>query len=224
MFRSALNRHIPSLRAPSSLEFIVDHGEHILVHSHQDSALTARFLFTSLNRSLFRLLLCPKKRLFNLLPARCSPLPAPLIPFLCIIIYTTRQSMNIDKPLDELVAANRKVRQPRVQKPRAPQNNNNTNNGANQGGRAAQQQNGAGGARARYAGNAPMNNGQQLPAARAAAGAPLPGDKIIVSNLPDDVSETMIKVRLSTGLPHVPPCQCTEERKKKGSCQFRRII
>lgn len=85
--------------------------------------------------------------------------------------------MNIDKPLDDMIAEKKKSRGPR--RPRGPRNA------------------GAGGA-------APAAAPKAAAPAAAAAAAPVHvGDKIIVSNLPTDVNEQQVKVRLS--LPLLPP-------------------
>jgi len=54
---------------------------------------------------------------------------------------------------------------------------------------------GAGGARARYSGSAPRSSGSRAPAAPAPAAKPLTADaiKIIISNLPADVTEPQVR-------------------------------
>ncbi|BGP38282.1 RNA-binding RNA annealing protein [Rhodotorula kratochvilovae] len=90
-------------------------------------------------------------------------------------------SMNIDKPLDDVIAEKRKSRAPR--RPRGPRN------GAPAAGGAAPTA-----AAPAAGGRAPRNAG---PAA--AVGAPAHvGDKIIVSNLPTDVDERQIKELFAT--------------------------
>lgn len=100
--------------------------------------------------------------------------------------------MNIDKPLDEMVSAARKSRNSN----RAPRR------GAAAAGGVAAPRVPAGpgaGARARYSGAAPAQN-----AAPAAGLLGVVGDKIIVSNLPDDVKEADVTVSPAPAPPPAP--------------------
>ncbi|KAK4331326.1 hypothetical protein RTBOTA2_000789 [Rhodotorula toruloides] len=90
-------------------------------------------------------------------------------------------SMNIDKPLDDMIAEKKKSRGPR--RPRGPRNA------------------GAGGA-ASAAGGAPK---AAAPAAAAAAPVHV-GDKIIVSNLPTDVNEQQVKELFTTTIGPIRTC------------------
>lgn len=101
--------------------------------------------------------------------------------------------MNIDKPLDDLVQANRKSRSTRGglarrgSAPRAPAAP-----------RAAVVQDnsaGAAAARARYGGRASGPRTGGAPVAALPAQGAVVGDKIVISNLPDDVTEVQINVR-----------------------------
>ncbi|GAA6045593.1 hypothetical protein NBRC10513_005011 [Rhodotorula toruloides] len=89
--------------------------------------------------------------------------------------------MNIDKPLDDMIAEKKKSRGPR--RPRGPRNA------------------GAGGA-ASAAGGAPK---AAAPAAAAAAPVHV-GDKIIVSNLPTDVNEQQVKELFTTTIGPIRTC------------------
>lgn len=89
--------------------------------------------------------------------------------------------MNIDKPLDDIVAEKRKSRAPR--RPRAPRNGAAAPAAAAAAAPAAAAQGGRGGRQSAAQGQA------------ASQGTVHVGDKIIVSNLPTDVDERQIKVR-----------------------------
>lgn len=107
--------------------------------------------------------------------------------------------MNIDKPLDEIIATNKRANGRRGGRGGA-------GGGAAQPARVQPQQNAAvGGARARYGGNAPRQNNQAvvhpLPKQQQQSQRAMPlGEKIIVSNLPDDVTEAQIRVSLFVAL------------------------
>lgn len=92
--------------------------------------------------------------------------------------------MNIDKPLDDVIAEKRKSRGPRAR--RAPRNGAPATTSAP----AAAPAPAAGGRGPRHA---PRNDNNGT--AAAASSSPHVGDKIIVSNLPTDVDERQIKVR-----------------------------
>ena len=81
------------------------------------------------------------------------------------------QSMNLDKPLDDIIGEKRKSRAPRRSRP-------------------------AGGARKPSTGNVNNNNNGAAAAAPAPAvsGSVHVGDKIIVSGLPTDVNEAQVRV------------------------------
>ncbi|BGP23117.1 THO complex subunit 4 [Rhodotorula toruloides] len=87
-------------------------------------------------------------------------------------------SMNIDKPLDDMIAEKKKSRGPR--RPRGPRN--------------------AGAAQAPAAPKA------AVPAAAAAAAPLHVGDKIIVSNLPTDVNEQQVKELFTTTIGPIRTC------------------
>lgn len=109
--------------------------------------------------------------------------------------------MNIDKPLDDVIAEKRKSRGPTRRRGGARNGAPATANP-----QAAAPAPAAGGRAPR---NAPRNdNNPAKAAAGAATSSPHVGDKIIVSNLPTDVDERQIKVRssLAPGLPpRAPP-------------------
>lgn len=93
-------------------------------------------------------------------------------------------SMNIDKPLDDVIAEKRKSRAPR--RPRGPRN------GAPPATAAAPAPAGPA-----AGGRAPRNAGNPNAGAAAASSVHV-GDKIIVSNLPTDVDERQIKELFAT--------------------------
>ncbi|GAA98735.1 uncharacterized protein L969DRAFT_57494 [Mixia osmundae IAM 14324] len=106
-------------------------------------------------------------------------------------------SMNIDQPLDTVIAEKRK------------------NNRSKRGGRGPRNTAGTGGAapsapsaRDRYAGSAPASNKQAAKGQTGSGAVGLPsgldGHKIIVSNLPDDVTENQIRELFSST---VGPCK-----------------
>lgn len=104
--------------------------------------------------------------------------------------------MNIDKPLDDVIAEKRKSRAPR--RPRGPRN------GAPPATAAAPAPAGPA-----AGGRAPRNAGNPNAGAAAASSVHV-GDKIIVSNLPTDVDERQIKVRWpSRSYPTVSPTPLT---------------
>ncbi|GAA5902732.1 hypothetical protein JCM8208_007051 [Rhodotorula glutinis] len=95
--------------------------------------------------------------------------------------------MNIDKPLDDVIAEKRKSRGPRAR--RAPRNGAPATTSAP----AAAPAPAAGGRGPRHA---PRNDNNGT--AAAASSSPHVGDKIIVSNLPTDVDERQIKELFAT--------------------------
>jgi hypothetical protein len=114
-----------------------------------------------------------------------SPSPPPSFPLLIELIPSLLQSMNIDRPLDEVIQEKRKSRGPRrARQPRAP---------------AAEGTDGAAApAAAPRQPRQPRNanvNAQSGAAASAAGGQEHVGDKVIISGLPDDVNENQIRVR-----------------------------
>ncbi|CAK9784398.1 unnamed protein product [Cutaneotrichosporon oleaginosum] len=97
-------------------------------------------------------------------------------------------SMDIDKPLDEMISAKPRNRRGggRARGPSAP----------NSAPAREAAPRGAAGARARYSGSAPRNASQtQRAAAVPAAAKPITADatKIIISNLPTDVTEAQVR-------------------------------
>ncbi|KPV76647.1 uncharacterized protein RHOBADRAFT_25749 [Rhodotorula graminis WP1] len=99
-------------------------------------------------------------------------------------------SMNIDKPLDDVIAEKRKNRGPRPRR-------GGSRNGApaTTHAQAAAPAPAAGGRGPR---NASRNDNNGTAAAAAATSSPHVGDKIIVSNLPTDVDERQIKELFAT--------------------------
>lgn len=96
--------------------------------------------------------------------------------------------MDLDRPLDDLIKSKRAEK--RSSKPRGAGNANNKPKAA------------AGGARDRYAGNAPRSAAGRAPAPAPAKGGAAGGNlaaeatKIIISNLPADVNEAAVRVSL----------------------------
>ena len=100
-------------------------------------------------------------------------------------------AMDIDRPLDDMVQANKKARGTRAG--RKASGSGAARGGARSGGAAP-----ASGGRAKYAGSVPAQSRQSgggAPASGPLAKIPPAAGKIIVSGLPNDVTENQVKVR-----------------------------